>query len=163
MIASRAPRCAVRVRVIPGYSGIGASTVYLSGSTLVARVRCGAWLYKNIMRRDHDRTGLSDFFRFKGGRLNSNLEQATGLVEALLIKARSKIDQAEICRLRMLLQLRQGDYAPANLRRRSAGRPRLRPKGDAWRSFFALNARSSQRQDRRPEHSYERHYHQTKV
>ena len=45
--------------------------------------------------------------------LNSNLEQAAGLVEALLIKARSKIDQAEICRLRMLLQLRQGNYAPA--------------------------------------------------
>src|SRR6185312_12613353 len=31
----------------------------------------------------------------------------------LLVKARSKIDQAEICRLRMLLQLRQGNYAPA--------------------------------------------------
>jgi PAS domain S-box-containing protein len=45
--------------------------------------------------------------------LSSNLEQAAGLVEALLIKARSKIDQAEICRLRMLLQLRQGNYAPA--------------------------------------------------
>jgi PAS domain S-box-containing protein len=45
--------------------------------------------------------------------LNSNLEQAAGLVEALLIKAQSKIDQAEICRLRMLLQLRQGNYAPA--------------------------------------------------
>src|SRR5712675_1262827 len=45
--------------------------------------------------------------------LNSNLEQAAGFVEALLIKAQSKIDQAEICRLRMLLQLRQGNYAPA--------------------------------------------------
>ena len=45
--------------------------------------------------------------------LNSNLEQAAGLVEVLLIKAQSKIDQAEICRLRMLLQLRQGNYAPA--------------------------------------------------
>jgi len=30
-----------------------------------------------------------------------------------LNKAQSKIDQAEICRLRMLLQLRQGNYAPA--------------------------------------------------
>jgi PAS domain S-box-containing protein len=45
--------------------------------------------------------------------LNSNVEQAAGLVEVLLIKAQSKIDQAEICRLRMLLQLRQGNYAPA--------------------------------------------------
>jgi PAS domain S-box-containing protein len=45
--------------------------------------------------------------------LKPNLEQAAGLVEALLIRAQSKIDQAEICRLRMLLQLRQGDYAPA--------------------------------------------------
>jgi PAS domain S-box-containing protein len=45
--------------------------------------------------------------------LSSNLEQAAGLIEALLIKAQSKIDQAEICRLRMLLQLRQGNYAPA--------------------------------------------------
>jgi PAS domain S-box-containing protein len=45
--------------------------------------------------------------------LSSNLEQATGLIEVLLIKARSKIDHAEICRLRMLLQLRQGNYAPA--------------------------------------------------
>jgi predicted ATPase/signal transduction histidine kinase len=45
--------------------------------------------------------------------LKPNLEQAAGLVEALLIKAQSKIDQAEICRLSMLLQLRQGNYAPA--------------------------------------------------
>ncbi len=45
--------------------------------------------------------------------LNSNLEQAAGLVEVLLIKARSKIDHAEICRLRIMLQLRQGNYAPA--------------------------------------------------
>src|SRR5260370_23516488 len=45
--------------------------------------------------------------------LSSNLEQAAGLIEALLIKARSKIDHAEICRLRMLLQLRQGNYDPA--------------------------------------------------
>ena len=45
--------------------------------------------------------------------LGSNLEQATGLVEVLLIKARSKIDHAEICRLRIMLQLRQGNYAPA--------------------------------------------------
>src|SRR3984957_14956503 len=45
--------------------------------------------------------------------LKPNLEQAAGLVEALLIKAQSKIDQAEICRLRMLLELRQGNYAPA--------------------------------------------------
>jgi PAS domain S-box-containing protein len=45
--------------------------------------------------------------------LNSNLEQAAGLIEELLVKARSNIDQAEICRLRMLLQLRQGNYAPA--------------------------------------------------
>src|SRR5258706_1432996 len=45
--------------------------------------------------------------------LSSNLEQAAGLVEALLIKASSKIDHAEICRLRIMLQLRQGNYAPA--------------------------------------------------
>jgi len=45
--------------------------------------------------------------------LNSNLEQAAGLIEVLLVKARSNIDQAEICRLRMLLQLRQGNYTPA--------------------------------------------------
>src|SRR6202166_4647719 len=45
--------------------------------------------------------------------LNSNVEQAAGLVEVLLSKAQSKIDQAEICRLSMLLQLRQGNYAPA--------------------------------------------------
>jgi predicted ATPase/TolB-like protein/class 3 adenylate cyclase len=45
--------------------------------------------------------------------LSSNLEEATGLVEELLIKAQSKIDQAEICRLRMFLQLRQGNYAHA--------------------------------------------------
>jgi PAS domain S-box-containing protein len=45
--------------------------------------------------------------------LGSNLEQATGLVEVLLVKARSKIDHAEICRLRIMLQLRQGNYAPA--------------------------------------------------
>src|SRR6202030_2617995 len=45
--------------------------------------------------------------------LKPNLGQAAGLVEVLLSKAQSKIDQAEICRLSMLLQLRQGDYAPA--------------------------------------------------
>ncbi|MET4278863.1 MULTISPECIES: AAA family ATPase [unclassified Bradyrhizobium] len=45
--------------------------------------------------------------------LGSNVEQATGLVEVLLIKARSKIDHAEICRLSIMLQLRQGNYAPA--------------------------------------------------
>src|SRR5260370_16774913 len=45
--------------------------------------------------------------------ISSNLEQAAGLVEVLLVKARSKIDHAEICRLRIMLQLRQGNYAPA--------------------------------------------------
>jgi PAS domain S-box-containing protein len=45
--------------------------------------------------------------------LDSSLEQAAGLIEILDIKARSKIDQVESCRLRMLLQLRQGDYTPA--------------------------------------------------
>ena len=45
--------------------------------------------------------------------LNSHLEQASALVKVLLFKARSKIDKAEICRLRILLQLRQGNYAPA--------------------------------------------------
>src|ERR1700733_8926513 len=45
--------------------------------------------------------------------LKPNLEQAAGLVEVLLSKAQSKIDRAEICRLSMLLQLRQGNYAPA--------------------------------------------------
>jgi len=44
--------------------------------------------------------------------LNSNLEQAAGLVETLLIKARSKIDHAEICRLRIMLPIEARQLRP---------------------------------------------------
>jgi predicted ATPase/signal transduction histidine kinase len=45
--------------------------------------------------------------------LASNLEQAAGLIDELLLKGRSKVDRAEAYRLRMLLQLKHGGYAPA--------------------------------------------------
>jgi predicted ATPase len=45
--------------------------------------------------------------------LCSNLELAAALIEELLLKGRSKTDRAEACRLRMLLELKRGDYAPA--------------------------------------------------
>jgi predicted ATPase len=45
--------------------------------------------------------------------LSSNLELAALLIEELLREGRSKTDRAEACRLRMLLELKRGDYAPA--------------------------------------------------
>jgi predicted ATPase/signal transduction histidine kinase len=45
--------------------------------------------------------------------LCSNLKLAAALIEELLLKGRSKTDRAEACRLRMLLELKRGDYAPA--------------------------------------------------
>jgi PAS domain S-box-containing protein len=45
--------------------------------------------------------------------LSSKLDLAAALIEELLRKCRSKTDRAEACRLRMLLELRRGDYAPA--------------------------------------------------
>jgi PAS domain S-box-containing protein len=45
--------------------------------------------------------------------LSSKLDPAAALIEELLRKCRSKTDRAEACRLRMLLELRRGDYAPA--------------------------------------------------
>jgi PAS domain S-box-containing protein len=88
-----------------------ASTAYAAASTYLAAgidvLSDEGW------QRSYDLT-LSLFLeRAECEILNSNLEQAAGLVEALLIKARSKIDHAEICRLRIMLQLRQGNYAPA--------------------------------------------------
>jgi predicted ATPase len=63
--------------------------------------------------------------------LSSNLELAATLIEELLLKGRSKIDRAEACRLRMLLELKRGDYTPspdstrmsANVQLRTAGEP----------------------------------------
>ena len=45
--------------------------------------------------------------------LSSKLDLAAALIEELLRKGRSKTDRAEACRLRMLLELKRGDYAPA--------------------------------------------------
>ena len=88
-----------------------ASTAYASASNYLAAGI--ALLSDEGWRRSYDLTLGLFLERAECEILSSNLEQAAGLVEVLLIKARSKIDQAEICRLRMLLQLRQGNYAPA--------------------------------------------------
>jgi len=88
-----------------------ASTAYAAASTYLAAGI--AVLSDEGWERSYDLTLALFLERTECEILNSNLEQAAGSVEALLIKARSKIDQAEICRLRMLLQLRQGNYAPA--------------------------------------------------
>ena len=45
--------------------------------------------------------------------LSSKLDLAAAIIEELLRKGRSKTDRAEACRLRMLLELKRGDYAPA--------------------------------------------------
>ena len=45
--------------------------------------------------------------------LSSSLQLAALLIEELLRSGRSKTDRAEACRLRMLLELKRGDYAPA--------------------------------------------------
>jgi PAS domain S-box-containing protein len=45
--------------------------------------------------------------------LCSNLELAAALIDELLLKASSKVERAEACRLRMLLELKRGDFAPA--------------------------------------------------
>ena len=88
-----------------------ASTAYASASNYLAAgiavVSDEGW------HRSYDLTLGLFLERAECEILSSNLEQAAGLVEALRSKARSKIDQAEICRLHMLLQLRQGNYAPA--------------------------------------------------
>jgi PAS domain S-box-containing protein len=88
-----------------------ASTAYAAASTYLA---AGITILSDDgWQRSYD-LKLSLFLeRTECEILSSNLEQATGLVEVLLIKARSKIDHAEICRLRIMLQLRQGNYAPA--------------------------------------------------
>src|SRR3984957_12107934 len=88
-----------------------ASTAYAAASTYLA---AGITVLSNEgWQRSYDLTLNLFLERAECEILNSNLEQAAGLIEVLLIKARSKIDQAEISRLRMLLQLRQGNYAPA--------------------------------------------------
>ncbi len=88
-----------------------ASTAYAAASTYLAAGI--AVLSDEGWQRSYDLT-LSLFLeRAECEILSSNLEQAAELVEVLLIKARSKIDHAEICRLRIMLQLRQGNYAPA--------------------------------------------------
>jgi predicted ATPase len=88
-----------------------ASTAYAAASTYLAAGI--AILSDEGWQRSYDLTLNLFLERAECEILSSNLEQAAGLVEALLIKARSKIDQAEICRLRMLLQLRQRNYAQA--------------------------------------------------
>jgi PAS domain S-box-containing protein len=88
-----------------------ASTAYAAASTYLAAGI--AVLSDEGWPRSYDLTLGLFLERAESEILNSNLEQAAGLVEALLIKARSKIDHAEICRLRIMLQLRQGNYAPA--------------------------------------------------
>jgi PAS domain S-box-containing protein len=88
-----------------------ASTAYAAASTYLAAGI--AVLSDDGWQRSYDLTLNLFLERAECEILSSNLEQATGLVEVLLIKARSKIDHAEICRLRIMLQLRQGNYAPA--------------------------------------------------
>src|SRR5882724_1133930 len=88
-----------------------ASTAYASASNYLAAGI--AVLSDEGWQRSYDLTLGLFLERAECEILSSNLEQAAGLVEALLIKARSKIDHAEICRLRIMLQLRQGNYAPA--------------------------------------------------
>ncbi|MER8732500.1 AAA family ATPase [Mesorhizobium sp. M1227] len=88
-----------------------ASTAYAAASTYLAAGF--TVLSDDGWQRSYDLTLNLFLERAECEILSSNQEQAAGLVEVLLIKARSKIDHAEICRLRMLLQLRQGNYAPA--------------------------------------------------
>ena len=88
-----------------------ASTAYAAASNYLAAGI--AILSDEGWQRSYDLTLGMFLERAECEILNSNVEQAAGLVEVLLIKAQSKIDQAEICRLRVLLQLRQGNYAPA--------------------------------------------------
>jgi PAS domain S-box-containing protein len=88
-----------------------ASTAYAAASTYLAAGI--AVLSDDGWQRSYDLTLNLFLERAECEILNSNLEQAAGLVEVLLIKARSKIDNAEICRLRIMLRLRQGNYAPA--------------------------------------------------
>jgi PAS domain S-box-containing protein len=88
-----------------------ASTAYAAASTYLAAGI--AVLSDEGWKRSYDLTLGLFLERTECEILNSNLEKAAGLVEALLIKARSKIDHAEICRLRIMLQLRQGNYTPA--------------------------------------------------
>jgi predicted ATPase len=88
-----------------------ASTAYAAASTFLAAGI--AVLSDDGWERSYDLTLNLFLKRAECEILNSNLERAAGLVETLLIKARSKIDHAEICRLRIMLQLRQGNYAPA--------------------------------------------------
>jgi hypothetical protein len=88
-----------------------ASTAYAAASTYLAAGI--AVLSDDGWQRSYDLTLNLFLERTECEILNSNLEQAAGLVEVLLIKAQSKIDSAEICRLRIMLQLRQGNYGPA--------------------------------------------------
>jgi PAS domain S-box-containing protein len=88
-----------------------ASTAYASASNYLAAGI--AVLSDEGWQRSYDLTLGLYLERAECEILNSNLEQAAGLIEVLDTKARSKIDQVEICRLRMLLQLRQGNYTPA--------------------------------------------------
>ena len=100
-----------------------ASTAYASASNYLAAGI--AVLSDEGWQKSYDLTLGLFLERAECEILNSNLEQAAGLVEALLIRARSKIDQAEICRLRMLLQLRQGNYAAGIL-------PMIAPEDMSW-------------------------------
>jgi PAS domain S-box-containing protein len=102
--------CAAELNFVAGRKA-KASTAYAAASNYLAAGI--AILSDEGWQRSYDLTlGLS-LERAECEILNSNLEQATGILEALLTKARSKIDHAEICRLRIMLQLRQGNYAPA--------------------------------------------------
>src|SRR5260370_32667596 len=78
-----------------------ASTAYAAASTYLAAGI--AILSDDGWQRSYDLTLNLFLERAECEILSSNLEQAAGLVEALLIKELSKIDQAGICRLRMLL------------------------------------------------------------
>jgi PAS domain S-box-containing protein len=88
-----------------------ASTAYASACNYLAAGI--AILAEEGWQRSYDLMLILFLERAECEILNSNPEQAAGLIEVLLVKARSKIDHAEICRLRMLLQLRQGNYNPA--------------------------------------------------
>ena len=88
-----------------------ASTAYASACHYLAAgmdvLAEGAWqnCYKLALELSLERAECEIF--------SSNLEPAAALIEELLLKASSKTDRAEACRLRMLLELKRGDFAPA--------------------------------------------------
>ena len=102
--------CAAELNSIAGRKA-KASTAYAAASNYLAAGI--AVLSDEGWRRAYDLTWSMCLERAECEILNSNLEQAAGLIEILVVNARSKIDQVEISRLRMLLQLRQGHYTPA--------------------------------------------------